>query len=207
MTTPSPSVSSAGSEVAAKQEDVLLLTDRLGSNMWADLDVLLPGRVAERDFTAAEHGRDILGPFAYVITAVTNGANVQKLNGNLLCGSVRYGKRYPERLSYDRFVGEMRALATRYPHLRLQEEGEASDGRMMYSLNLGDASKPTVYLGAVLHGWEWENAFGLLRFVELLCRIRALRACPRTCWRSRWCPSRTLGATNTSPARTRAEWT
>jgi hypothetical protein len=36
-------------------------------------------------------------------------------------------------------------------------------------MSLGDERKPTVYLGAAIHGWEWENAYGLLRLAEILC--------------------------------------
>lgn len=88
---------------------------------------------------------------------------------NLMGAGVRYGRHYPERLDYDRFVDLMRTTAARYPDLSLQEEGLASDGRRMWSLRLGDPARPTVYLGAAIHGWEWENAYGLLRFAEVLC--------------------------------------
>jgi hypothetical protein len=39
----------------------------------------------------------------------------------------------------------------------------------MWTLNMGDESNPMVYMGAALHGWEWENAYGLLRLMEVLC--------------------------------------
>jgi hypothetical protein len=39
----------------------------------------------------------------------------------------------------------------------------------MWSLNLGADGNPTMYFGAAIHGWEWENAYGLLRLAELLC--------------------------------------
>lgn len=89
--------------------------------------------------------------------------------GNFVGGSVRYGKHYPRRLSYDGFIGAMHQLAARYPQLRLQPVGPCSDGRQMWTAALGEEGSPTVYLGAAIHGWEWENAFGLLRLAEVLC--------------------------------------
>ena len=89
--------------------------------------------------------------------------------GNVVGGSVRYGKHYSRRLSYDEFVEAMHELAERHPQLRLEAEGPCSDGRQMWSFGLGDESNPTMYFGAAIHGWEWENAFGLLRLAELLC--------------------------------------
>jgi predicted deacylase len=83
-------------------------------------------------------------------------------------GAVRYGKQYPKRLGYDEFVAAMHQLAAQHPALTVQAEGPASDGRQMYTLNLGDPAEPTVYFGGAVHGWEWENAYGLLRLAELL---------------------------------------
>lgn len=94
--------------------------------------------------------------------------------GNLMGSGVRYGRHYPRRLDYDGFVDLMRATADRYPELTMQAEGPCSDGRQMWSLNLGDPGKPTIYLGAAIHGWEWENAFGLLRFAEVICEDRSV---------------------------------
>jgi len=89
--------------------------------------------------------------------------------GNFIGGSVRYGKHYPRRLSYDEFVGAMHDLARTHPQLKLAAEGPCSDGRQMWSFGIGDESNPTMYFGAAVHGWEWENSFGLLRLAELLC--------------------------------------
>ena len=89
--------------------------------------------------------------------------------GNIVNNAVRYGKHYPERLSYDGFVELMFDAVERYPDLFLIDEGRSSDGRPMYSLNVGDESRPTMYFGAAIHGWEWENAYGLLRLAEVLC--------------------------------------
>ena len=89
--------------------------------------------------------------------------------GNIIGQSVRYGKHYPKRLCYDEFVAAMKQLAARYPQLSLKPEGVCSDGREMWTFNLGDEKNPRMYFGAAVHGWEWENAFGLLRLTELLC--------------------------------------
>jgi len=89
--------------------------------------------------------------------------------GNFISDVVRYGKHYPERLSYDAFVKAMHELAERYSDLSLQAEGPCSDGRQMWSFNIGDEANPTMYFGAAIHGWEWENTFGLLRLAEILC--------------------------------------
>lgn len=89
--------------------------------------------------------------------------------GNFVDGSVRYGKHYPERLSYDAFVDAMHELAARYPGLSVRAEGPCSDGRQIWSFEVGDDGNPTMYFGAAIHGWEWENAFGLMRLAEILC--------------------------------------
>ncbi|MDP6114998.1 MAG: M14 family metallopeptidase [Planctomycetota bacterium] len=97
------------------------------------------------------------------------GTNKFLFLGNLVNGAVRYGRHYPKRLSYDEFVEAMKALADEHSALSIQPEGPCSDGRDMWSLNIGDESNPTVYLGAAVHGWEWENSYGLLRLAEVLC--------------------------------------
>ena len=294
-----------------KKKTILLLTDGPGGTVGADLDVLYPGWVQRLDFTAARHGARTLKPYDHVITMVTMGENLSKLDyraltafaqtggqvisclfeyaasrdlhfskthvhdrlrpgmridrecdvtrgysfgdelwwygtvssapeeiyanqmyqrqvtgvstspevsvlatstvnsgavmveekvghgrivamdllsperpwynswgstnkylflGNTISGAVRYGRHYPERLSYDAFVQAMHDLAGRYEELSIQSEGPCSDGRDMWSLNLGDPANPTVFVGAAIHGWEWENAFGLLRLAEVLCQ-------------------------------------
>jgi hypothetical protein len=90
--------------------------------------------------------------------------------GNAINGAVHYGRHFPERLSYDGFVQLMHDTAARYPELTLTNEGPCSDGRPMWSFGLGDESCPSVLLTAAIHGWEWENAYGLLHLAELLCQ-------------------------------------
>ena len=89
--------------------------------------------------------------------------------GNAVNGSVRYGRHYPERLSYDAFVEAMHECAGRYSDLSILDEGPCSDGRRIWSFEIGDSANPTIYFGAAIHGWEWENAFGLMRLAEILC--------------------------------------
>jgi predicted deacylase len=38
----------------------------------------------------------------------------------------------------------------------------------MYTLRWGEPDRPTLYLGGAVHGWEWENCYGLVRLAELL---------------------------------------
>ncbi len=89
--------------------------------------------------------------------------------GNFIGGAVRYGKHYPRRLPYDQFVELMQTLAQEHERLQMVAEGPCSDGRQMWSLRLGDPANPTFYAGAAIHGWEWENSYGLLRLAEVLC--------------------------------------
>ncbi|MFO8079627.1 MAG: M14 family metallopeptidase [Armatimonadota bacterium] len=88
--------------------------------------------------------------------------------GNFIGGAVRYGRHFPDRLCYDDFVEMMRELAESHYGLQMVREGACSDGREMYTLRFGEEHRPTIYVGAALHGWEWENCFGLVRLAELL---------------------------------------
>ena len=126
----------------------VMLHERLGRGQILALDLLSPGR-----------------PF-YNSRGSTN---KYLFPGNLIGQSVRYGKQYPKRLSYDEFIEEMHRTAARHPQLRLRDEGPCSDGRPLWTFHLGEETAPTVYLGAAIHGWEWEAAFGLLRLAEVLC--------------------------------------
>ena len=88
--------------------------------------------------------------------------------GNMINRAVHYGKQYPKRLRYDEFVAAMHELAAQHPSLTVKAEGPCSDGRQMYTFNIGDPAKPTMYFGGSIHGWEWENSYGLMRLAELL---------------------------------------
>ena len=88
--------------------------------------------------------------------------------GNFIGESVRYGKHYPRKLNYDEFVEMMRELAENHPNISMVAEGPCSDGRQLYTLRIGKASNPSVYFGGAVHGWEWENCYGLVRLAELV---------------------------------------
>ncbi len=128
-------------------QGAVMLEERVGEGRILALDLLSPGRVWYNS-----HGSE----------------NKWLFPGNCIGESVRFGKHYPEGLSYDDFVEMMRGLADHHYGLRLVNEGPCSDGRDMYTLRFGDETKPTVYLGAAVHGWEWENCYGLVRLAELL---------------------------------------
>ena len=62
--------------------------------------------------------------------------------GNLVGRSVRYGEYFPKKLSYREFVDLLRKTCQQNPGITLIEEGKASDGQSIYSLNLGDPVTP-----------------------------------------------------------------
>lgn len=98
--------------------------------------------------------------------------------GNIINSSVRYGKHYGKRLGYDKFVELLHNTTDLYSDISIQNEGNCSDGRPLYSLNIGDPDKPAMFFGASIHGWEWENAYGLLRLAEVLCQNPAVENLP-----------------------------
>lgn len=143
---PSPNVKILASSTL--NGGAVMLEEKIGAGRIVAMDILSPGR-----------------PFFNS----RGSTNKYLFLGNVLGGSVRYGRHYPRKLPYNAFVGEMKALAARHRKLHMQPEGRGSDGRLLWSFNLGDERNPTLYFGAALHGWEWENAFGLLRLTEVLC--------------------------------------
>ena len=88
--------------------------------------------------------------------------------GNLLGGTVRYGRHYSQRLNYVEFVETMRSLAIEVPALRVEDEGPACGVYRIHSLNLGDPKKPTFFVYGVTHGSEWEPGCGLLTLARRL---------------------------------------
>lgn len=125
----------------------MIIEERVGRGRIVAMDLMSPGRPWYNS-----HGSTNKWLFA----------------GNVIADSVRWGKHYPRRLSYDEFVELMRATADAHYGLQMVPEGRCSDGREMYTLRFGDPNRPTVYFGAAVHGWEWENCYGLLRLAELL---------------------------------------
>lgn len=81
---------------------------------------------------------------------------------------VRLGRYFAQRLDYDGVVEEMRRLAAAYAGVTLADEGEASGGYRLWSLNLGAAEGPLYFLYAAAHGSEWEPGYGLLAFAQRL---------------------------------------
>ena len=80
----------------------------------------------------------------------------------------RLGQYYAERMSYTNVVAEMRRLADSYPAISMEDEGEASGGDRLWSLNLGEPGKPLYFLYAAAHGNEWEQGYGLMTFARLI---------------------------------------
>jgi hypothetical protein len=130
---------------------VVMVEEKVGKGRIVALDLLSPGR-----------------PFfnSYGST------NKYLFLGNMVNQAVRYGKQYPKRLTYDEFVAAMHQLAAKHSALAVRAEGPCSDGRQMYTFSLGNPTNPTMYFGASVHGWEWENAYGLLRLAEVLAENR-----------------------------------
>jgi hypothetical protein len=88
--------------------------------------------------------------------------------GNLIGQSVRYGEYFPKKLSYHDFVELLKQTCQRNPGITLIEEGKASDGQSIFSLNLGDPHKPLFLFIAMLHGTEWEPGYGLITFARFM---------------------------------------
>ncbi len=125
----------------------MIIEERVGKGRIVAMDLMSPGRPWYNS-----HGSTNKWLFA----------------GNVIADSVQWGKHYPQRLRYEEFVELMRATADAHYGLQMVAEGPCSDGREMYTLRFGDPNRPTVYFGAAVHGWEWENCYGLLRLAELL---------------------------------------
>jgi hypothetical protein len=71
-------------------------------------------------------------------------------------------------LKYPEFVTMLKELVQKYPSITLKEEGDASGGNKIYSLSMGNASKPGILIYSNTHGNEWENSYGTFSFVQYL---------------------------------------
>jgi len=78
-----------------------------------------------------------------------------------LTNPVRFGQYYSKKVPYVEFVALMKQTAADYPAIRFQDEGPASEGYRLYSLNLGRPGAPLYFLYAATHGSEWEPGHGL----------------------------------------------
>ena len=98
--------------------------------------------------------------------------------GNVIGGSVQYGRYFPKKLNYEEFMREMKRMTEKIPSVRLIEEGKASDGNPILSLNIGEEGQPSFLFTGCIHGWEWEAPYGLLRLAELLGSDLSLEEIP-----------------------------
>ncbi|MCD6361310.1 MAG: DUF2817 domain-containing protein, partial [Armatimonadetes bacterium] len=144
-------------------EGAVMLEERVGEGRILALDLMSPGRPFYNS-----HGS----------------TNKWLFVGNFIGRSVRYGKHYPDKLTYDEFVVMMRELADAHENMEMVAEGPCSDGREMYTLRIGDPEAPAVYLGGAVHGWEWENCYGLVRLAELVAENEKLDSVDTT--KLRW---------------------
>lgn len=148
------------------------------SNAWQGLEVLAvapggePGLVRQPVGKGEITACDLLSlrePYYRHVDAYYAFTPVSGALGN----PVRFGEYYEKRLSYEGVVEEMRRLAQAYPDtIRLEEEGVASDGNRMWSLNLGKPGAPLYFLYAAAHGAEWEPGYGLITFARRLAEGR-----------------------------------
>ena len=89
---------------------------------------------------------------------------------NTLLNPVRYGEYYLKKPSYTELVSMMKDAVAQYPALIFKEEGPASDGSAIYSLNIGRSGTPLYLCYAAFHGSEWDPGLGLLTFAKRLAR-------------------------------------
>jgi len=83
-----------------------------------------------------------------------------------------FGEYYPQKWPYSGVVEEMRRLAKTYPAISMEDEGEASGGYHLWSLNLGTPGKPLYFLYSSAHGSEWEPGYGLMTFARHIAEGR-----------------------------------
>lgn len=87
---------------------------------------------------------------------------------NAVGNRVKYGRYFPKKLKYEEFFAMMKELERQYPSVKVINEGGASGGYSIYSLNMGNLSNPGILIYACTHGNEWENAYGTYNFVRYL---------------------------------------
>ena len=127
--------------------------------------------------------------------------------GNMVNQAVRYGKQYPKRLTYDEFVAAMHQLAAKHSALPCGPRGRAATaGRCTRSASATPPT-PRCTSAARCTGGSGRTPTACCGWPSCSPRIRGSRASTRPGCTSRSCPSRTRGATTTSPARTPAAWT
>lgn len=85
---------------------------------------------------------------------------------------VRFGRYFPKRFTYAELIDEMRRVAREFPSLQVEDEGEASTGEHLWSLNIGNKDGPLYFMYAAAHGSEWEAGYGLITFAQRLAEGR-----------------------------------
>jgi hypothetical protein len=115
------------------------------------------GRIIAVDMISLQEPKVYAGTenkYLFMVNAVGNG--------------VRFGQYFPSKLKYPEFVALLKEVVQKYPAIKLKEEGDATGGNEIYSLSMGDPSKPGILIYSNTHGNEWENSYGTLTFVQYL---------------------------------------
>jgi hypothetical protein len=89
--------------------------------------------------------------------------------GNLLGGTVRYGRYQERKLTVEELLDRLRSLGDhrgRSAPARIVDEGPASDGTPILSASYGNPAGPRFLLLSTKHGVEWENVYGMLLTLE-----------------------------------------
>ncbi len=91
--------------------------------------------------------------------------------GNLLGGTVRYGRYQNQRLTVEEVLAQVRAftdLSRPSVPVEVRDEGPTSEGTPFLTVRFGNERGPRFLLLAGKHGMEWENVAGLLITIEQL---------------------------------------
>ncbi|MGA2621369.1 MAG: hypothetical protein ABSF26_27405 [Thermoguttaceae bacterium] len=107
------------------------------------------------------------------ITWDTRGSfNKYVFAGNLIGGSLTYGRYWNRKPRAEDWGPILRDVARRHPPLRVEVDGFVR-GYNVYSLNLGDPTKPIWYAPGMYHAEdEWRSALGLVDFARYLADNR-----------------------------------
>jgi hypothetical protein len=87
---------------------------------------------------------------------------------NAVGNRVKYGRYFPKKLNHEEFVEMIKELERQYPSVKVINEGDASGGYSIYSLNMGNPTNPGILIYSCTHGNEWETAYGTFNFVNYL---------------------------------------
>jgi hypothetical protein len=126
--------------------DILLMEQKRGAGKVIAVDML--------SMPEPQYAIDSENKYLFMVNAIGN--------------RVRYGQFYPMKLKYEEFVSMLKEFVKKYPSVKLIEEGNASGGYKIYSLNMGNSSYPGIFIYSNTHGNEWENSYGTFTFVKYL---------------------------------------